>query len=130
MMAVIGAVLGLVVTFATITVLRHSSPTLQIRVAPMWVLSRSGMVDRSVRARSIVSELSSRGRRTYRGAFVRVRTHQENLTYSTQVARLLKDRSRSCISKMIARESKKLIEIGYAIQSAWTIVCSVGHSRA
>jgi len=32
-----------VVTFATITVLRHSSPTLQIRVAPMWVLRAVGM---------------------------------------------------------------------------------------
>jgi putative ABC transport system permease protein len=37
-MAIVGAVLGLAVTFITIAVLRHSSPTLQIRVAPMWVL--------------------------------------------------------------------------------------------
>jgi putative ABC transport system permease protein len=43
MMAVIGALVGLVVTFVTIAVLRHSSPTLQIRVAPMWVLRAVGM---------------------------------------------------------------------------------------
>jgi len=43
MMAVIGAVFGLLVTFATITVLRHSSPTLQIRIAPMWILRAVAM---------------------------------------------------------------------------------------
>ena len=36
-MAGIGAVLGLVVTFGTIRVLRYWAPTLQIRVGPMWV---------------------------------------------------------------------------------------------
>ena len=43
MMAVVGAVLGLAVTFITIAVLRHSSPTLQIRVAPMWVVRAVAM---------------------------------------------------------------------------------------
>jgi putative ABC transport system permease protein len=43
MMAVIGAIVGLVVTFLTVAVLRHSSPTLQIRIAPMWVLRAVGM---------------------------------------------------------------------------------------
>jgi putative ABC transport system permease protein len=38
MMAVIGAVLGLVVTFSAVAILRHSSPTLQIRISSMWVL--------------------------------------------------------------------------------------------
>jgi putative ABC transport system permease protein len=38
MMAVIGALLGLVVTFSTVAILRHSSPTLQIRISSMWVL--------------------------------------------------------------------------------------------
>ena len=38
LMAVIGAVLGLVVTFSIVAILRHSSPTLQIRISSMWVL--------------------------------------------------------------------------------------------
>lgn len=38
MMAVIGAALGLIVTFSAVAILRHSSPTLQIRISSMWVL--------------------------------------------------------------------------------------------
>jgi putative ABC transport system permease protein len=38
LMAVVGAVLGLVVTFSIVAILRHSSPTLQIRISSMWVL--------------------------------------------------------------------------------------------
>jgi len=38
MMAVVGAIFGLLVTFTVVAILRHSSPTLQIRIAPMWVL--------------------------------------------------------------------------------------------
>lgn len=36
-MAGLGAILGLVVTFTTIAILRHTSPTLQIRIDLMWV---------------------------------------------------------------------------------------------
>jgi putative ABC transport system permease protein len=43
MMAVIGAVLGLVVTFSAVAILRHSSPTLQIRISSMWVLRAVAM---------------------------------------------------------------------------------------
>jgi putative ABC transport system permease protein len=43
MMAVIGAVLGLVVTFSAVGILRHSSPTLQIRISSMWVVRAVAM---------------------------------------------------------------------------------------
>jgi putative ABC transport system permease protein len=38
MMAVVGAMLGLAVTFSAVAILRHSSPTLQIRISSMWVV--------------------------------------------------------------------------------------------
>jgi putative ABC transport system permease protein len=43
MMAAIGAILGLAVTFSTIAILRHSSPTLQIRIGSTWVLRAVAM---------------------------------------------------------------------------------------
>jgi putative ABC transport system permease protein len=43
MMAVIGAVFGLVITFSTVAILRHSSPTLQIRISSIWVVRAVAM---------------------------------------------------------------------------------------
>lgn len=37
LMAVLGAVLGIVITFGTVALLRYWSPTLQIRLEPVWV---------------------------------------------------------------------------------------------
>jgi putative ABC transport system permease protein len=43
MMAAIGAILGLVITFSTVAILRHSSPTLQIRISSIWILRAVAM---------------------------------------------------------------------------------------
>nr|HEV7953296.1 ABC transporter permease [Candidatus Acidoferrales bacterium] len=43
MMAVIGAILGLVITFSTVAILRHSSPTLQIRISSIWIVRAVAM---------------------------------------------------------------------------------------